>query len=358
MTAPRLALIGAGNMAQRAHIRTYSALAREGLCRIEGILDTRPQLAKMVADAYHIEKVFDNLDEILTDPKIDGIIAILPYRQHIFAVPQLLTKAVPIFTEKPIALSVDGGERLAQLGEKHHVKHMVGYHKRSDLAVKHTQSLIQEWLTSGAFGTLKYVRISMPPGDWTFSSLPSLTTDETVSYGEQDTPTDIKEDSLLEYDAFVNYYIHQVNLIRFLLGEPYHVTFVDSLGVLMCGESDHGASVVLEMAPFQMREGWWEHVLIGFERAFIEINLPAPLAEVSGQIRIVTDTSGKVLEECPIFAPVSAMRQQAMTFLEVIQGNIRPPCDAREAIEDLKIARAIFDFREKSKRLESTVVQH
>ena len=46
------------------------------------------------------------------------------------------------------------------------------------------------------------------------------------------------------YNAFVNYYIHQVNAMRFLLGEPYKVTFADKSGVLMAVESTSG-SVVL-----------------------------------------------------------------------------------------------------------------
>jgi predicted dehydrogenase len=184
----------------------------------------------------------------------------------------------------------------------------------------------------------------MPPGDWTFSSLPPLTTAEVAVYNQEDTPNDIPPGFLHEYDGFVNYYIHQVNLIRFLLGEPYHVTFADASRVIMCGQSDSGCSVVLEMAPFRMRQGWWEQALIGFERAFIEIALPAPLAEVSGTVRIVTDTGGQVTDQRPRLAPVSAMRQQAMSFLEVVQGASQPPCDAREAVEDLKIARALFQF--------------
>ena len=36
---------------------------------------------------------------------------------------------------------------------------------------------------------------------------------------------------------------------------------------------------------------------------------------------------------------VHAMRAQAMNFLKAIRGEARPPCDATEALEDLKVAR-------------------
>ena len=36
---------------------------------------------------------------------------------------------------------------------------------------------------------------------------------------------------------------------------------------------------------------------------------------------------------------VGAMRQQASNFLLAIKGEAAPPCEAQEALEDLKIAR-------------------
>jgi len=33
------------------------------------------------------------------------------------------------------------------------------------------------------------------------------------------------------------------------------------------------------------------------------------------------------------------MRQQAMNFVRAIRGEIKPPCEAHEAMEDLKVAR-------------------
>ncbi len=343
MASPRLALIGAGNMAQRAHIRNYAALAREGRCKIVGLLDARPELARRVAHSYDIAHTFGDLPEVLDNPQVDGIVAILPYDQHVVVVPKLLAKGVPVFTEKPLALSVSAGERLVAAGEKYHATHMIGYHKRCDPAVQYARQLVS---TEGSenLGRMRYIRVTMPPGDWVDGSLPAITTSESMTYAEQDRPDDVR--SVAAYDAFVNYYIHQVNLIRFLLGTPYTVRFADRAGTLLCGESSRGISVTLEMEPFRLSHGWWEQVLIGFEHAFIEMKLAAPLAETPGQIRFVTEQASEVREQRPVLPSVSAMRQQAMTFLDVIEGKGVPPCNAREAIEDLKIARAWFQYRD------------
>ena len=344
MKSPRVAFVGAGNMAQRAHLRSYCALARTGACELVGLLERRPRLASWVAEAYGIRHIYASIEDLLADPDIDGIVAVLPYRQHAFVVPQLLSRGIPVFTEKPLALSVESGQRLAELGMQHHTPHMVGYHKRSDPAVHYAREVITRWREAGDAGAMRYVRVTMPPGNWTSGSLPAISTDEAAVYDRLDIPADVPDGAVEAYDGFVNYYIHQVNLIRFLLGEPYRVRFADRTGHLLVGESAGGVTVTLEMAPFELGEGWWESVLIGFDRAFIEIRLPAPLAETPGQIRTVREIAGSVVEEIPQLPPVPAMRQQAATFLEVIQGSRRPPCDAAEAVEDLKIARAFFQL--------------
>ena len=52
-------------------------------------------------------------------------------------------------TEKPLALSVEAGEMLADLADKNKVTHMVGYHKRSDPAMEYAKSIIDQWKEQG-----------------------------------------------------------------------------------------------------------------------------------------------------------------------------------------------------------------
>ena len=40
------------------------------------------------------------------------------------------------------------------------------------------------------------------------------------------------------------------------------------------------------------------------------------------------------------------MRQQAMNFVAAIKGERRPPCEAAEALEDLKVAREYSRLRD------------
>ena len=75
------------------------------------------------------------------------------------------------------------------------------------------------------------------------------------------------------YNAFINYYIHQVNLIRYLLGEDYRVAYADPKGVTFTGISESGVPIVLEMAPYQCPDHWEETYKACFERGWIQVEL-------------------------------------------------------------------------------------
>ena len=159
----------------------------------------------------------------------------------------------------------------------------------------------------------------------------------------------MNQDTYGRYTGFVNYYIHQVNLIRHLLGEPYDVTFADKADVLLVGESKSGVTCTLEMSPYSTSIDWQEHALVCFEHGWIRIELPAPLASNRpGNVEIYRDPAGgkgAPQLERPALPWIGAMRQQAKNFIAAIKGRIPPMTGAEEALEDLKIARKYIRLR-------------
>ena len=77
------------------------------------------------------------------------------------------------------------------------------------------------------------------------------------------------------YIGFVNYYIHQVNLVRHLLGEPYSVTYADPSGVLLVGKSESGVACTIEMTPYRTTLHWQESAFVCFQNGYVKIDLPA-----------------------------------------------------------------------------------
>ncbi|MCC3375386.1 Gfo/Idh/MocA family protein [Cohnella sp. REN36] len=343
----RIGFVGVGGMGQMAHLSNYAALTEQ--CEVVALAEPRSRMARLVADRYGVPEVYEDHRELLARTRLDAIVAPQPFRHHAAIVPDLLRAGIPILTEKPLALTAAAGRELVRIGRESGALHMVGYHKRSDPAMAYAKRTIDAWRSSGDYGSMRYIRVTMPPGDWIAGADRPLGTDEpyppvTLEPG----PERYTERQTALLDSFVNYYIHQVNAIRFFLGEDYRLTFADRAGVLLAGESGGGVTVTLEMAPYATSHEWHEQVLVAFERGFVRVDLPAPLArQHPGAVTVLQDNVavGEAIRYSPVLPNVSAMRQQAINFLAAVRGERPAPCEAAEALEDLAFAESYVDYR-------------
>lgn len=336
----RLGFVGTGFMGQRAHLINYMGLPD---CEIVALAEPRKKMAEEVARRYGIREVYGDHLSLLAHADVDAIVAAQPFSHHIHIMPDILKAGKALLTEKPIAVCPESGSILAELAEKNHSVYMLGYHKRSDPAMEYAKCLIDAWKKSNEFGAMRMVRITMPPGNWMggIGMADMISSDEAYPQIQSESPPACFDEATgKEYVSFVNYYIHQVNAMRFLLGEPYKVVFAEKSGVLMTVESASGIAGVLEMAPYSRTRDWEETLFVGFEKGYIEVVLPAPLAaQQPGVVTVYRDNgNGEPSLTQPVLPQVSAMRNQAMNFLAAIRGEKGVPCGPREAADDLGIA--------------------
>ena len=332
----RIGFVGVGGMGQCAHLRNYVTVPE---CEVVALAELRPKLREAVARKYGVARTYASAADLLAKEKLDGIVASQMFDKHGQIIPPLYQAKVPVFTEKPLAASVEVGEKILTALRASGTWHMVGYHKRSDPATMHAKAEIDRLKASGELGKLKYVRIVMPAGDWIASGFNDLiNTDEQIPPMASDVPFGWGD----PYFNFVNYYIHQVNLLRHLLGESYRVTFADKAGVLLVAESASGVTGTIELSPYNTTIDWQESALVAFEKGFVKLELPAPVAlNRPGRVEFFRDPGNGVIPQTIISQMpwIHAMRQQAMNFVRAIKGEIKPLCDAAEALEDLKVAR-------------------
>lgn len=337
----RIGFVGVGGMGQCAHLRNYATLPE---CKVVAIAEIRPELGAKVGARYGVPKLYPDHQAMLAAEKLDGIVASQPYNRHGVLLPDLYEAGVPVFTEKPLTCSIQAGEKILQALAKSKSPHFVGYHKRSDPATMYAKQEIARLQVTNELGAMKYVRILMPAGDWIASGFNDMiTSQETMPPLEFDAlPEDMGPKTQREYDSFVNYYIHQVNLMRHLLGESYSVSYADPTGTVMTVHSMSGVPGSIEMSPYVTTVAWQEEALIAFERGYIRLTLPAPVASNRpGGVTLYRDpgSGATPLELRPDLPWVHAMRQQAMNFLAAIRGEKTPLCQAPEAFEDLRVAR-------------------
>ncbi|MCC7361308.1 MAG: Gfo/Idh/MocA family oxidoreductase [Anaerolineales bacterium] len=341
MSLVRIGFIGVGSMGQCAHLKHYATLPG---VEVVALAELRPGLRAKVAARYGVPRAYATHTELLAHEQLDGLVAAQPYWQHGSLLPDLYQAGLPLFTEKPLAASLEVGERLVAALRASKSWHMVGYHKRSDLAAECAKAEIVRLQSTGELGRLTYVRLLMPAGDWIANGFSDLITDDSpLPEIASDPPAgDLDAATFDQYSRFVNFYIHQLNLLRFLLGEPYALTYADPSGVLLAGRGVSGAACAIEMTPYTTTLDWQESALICFERGTITLELPAPLAaNRPGRVTFFRDPGPGAQPQTirPHLPWVSAMRQQAANFVAAIRGERRPPCEAAEALEDLRLAR-------------------
>lgn len=341
----RIGFVGVGAMGQMAHLRNYVTISD---CEVVALAEVKEKQGKIVGERYGIPNVYKTHTEMMEREQLDGIVCSQPFSRHGVLLKDLCGYGKPIFTEKPLARCVEVGEEILTYLKAGSVRHMVGYHKRSDPATQWAKNEIDGLKKSGELGKMRYVRIVMPPGDWIANGFTGhINVDEQPALPlDQDRPAgDMDEETFGEYISFVNYYIHQVNLMRHLLGESYQPKYGDKAGVLLVGESDSGVTCQIEMSPFSTTIDWQEEALVCFERGWIKIGLPAPLASNRpGTVEVYKDSGAGAapMKMIPALPWVHAMRAQAENFVSFVKGTGPAPCEAAEALEDLRVAREYF----------------
>ncbi len=337
----RVGFCGVGRMGRCAHLRNYATLPE---CEVVALAELRPELGRRVAARYGVRSVYRDHREMLASEKLDAIVASQQFRVHGRLLPELLAAGIPVFCEKPLASTVEAGEKVAAAARQSGSFLMVGYNKRSDPATVCAKAEIDRLKQTGELGRMKYVRILMPAGDWEAGGFFDLVrTDEAVPDVAVDPPAaDMDKATFDDYVHFVNYYIHQVNLTRYLLGEHYEVTHAAPGGILLVGRSSSGVTCAIEMTPYRTTVDWQESALVCFEKGYVRLDLPAPMAlNRPGRVEVLRDPGIGARPETsvPQLPWVHAMRQQAINFLAAVRGERPPTCGADEALEDLKIAR-------------------
>ena len=348
MNPVKIVFVGVGNMGQMAHLRNYTVLPD---CQVVAIVEGREQLARTVARRYGIDNIFPSIEAFKSARiEFDAFVSAQPYQNQKNIMPELYAFGKPVLSEKPIALGIETGRELARLAREHQVTHVIGYHKRSDPAMEFGKALSDEWQANGRFGSLRYVRATMPAGDWVANGFDGLiTSQESYPAVEMETDVTYYADSQFnrEYNDFVNYYIHQINTLRLLLGEDYHITYAEKSRILLVAESISHKPAVIELSPWYNTLDWQETYLLAFAKGWIRIELPAPLTiNQPGRVTVYEDNGEHPTPKqwSPTLPHIDAMKNQATNFIKLIRGEKAAQCTAEEAVKDLENAREFIDI--------------
>lgn len=122
----KIAVIGIGNIAQKAYLPVFSAMRNQ----VEWYLVTgNKETLDSVGSQYGFKKRYQTLDE-LGDIHLDAAFIHNATVAHYETVKRLLNKGVPVYVDKPISDQFSQTEELLALAEENHVQLTAGFNRR------------------------------------------------------------------------------------------------------------------------------------------------------------------------------------------------------------------------------------
>jgi predicted dehydrogenase len=137
----RVAVIGAGRWAERAHIPGWQ---RDERVEVAAVVDVNPALVKETADRFGIARAVSDYRDVLDDPTIDVVDVTTGNDTHFEISWASLEAGKHVLCEKPVHHDARETSRAAALAEAKGLKTKLGFTFRYAPAIQYAKDLIDE----------------------------------------------------------------------------------------------------------------------------------------------------------------------------------------------------------------------
>jgi predicted dehydrogenase len=282
------------------------------------VCDLTPQGRATAAAIAPEAHVVAEIDALMDDPSIGGVVIATPAETHYPLVQQALLAGKDVFVEKPLALTYEHGLRLLELAEQHGRILMVGHVLEYHPAIVRLQELIH----AGALGKLQYIYSNR-------LSLGKIRREENILW------------SFAPHDVAV--------IVRLMGAMPFQV--------VACGGSYVQPNIAdVTVTNLLFDNGVRAHIYVSWLHPFKEQRLVvvgsrkmASFDDVAKQL-VLYDQRVDVKEGEPIpvkgdgevvaFAPDEPLRLECQAFLQAMDTRQPPITDGASGLRVLKILQA------------------
>ena len=157
----RVGLLGAGFIG-RIHALN---LSRDKRVDLVGVADVVPQAAQRLAGEVGT-KALPSLDALL-DSRVEAVYVATPNTMHVEPVLQALRAGVHVFSEKPMATSLEGAWRIREAVRRSKCVYQLGFNRRFSHVYAFAQRLIQDGRITPYAAQMKHNRGELRQPPWT-----------------------------------------------------------------------------------------------------------------------------------------------------------------------------------------------
>ena len=151
MEKVRVAIIGAGWIAQVAHIPVWKKLENVELVAVCDTVKTR---AKAVAEKYKIPQVFTRDEDLLKRDDIDAVDICVPTHMHERLTLDALSAGKHVLVEKPMSRTVEEGEKMVRASRQYKRQLMVAMNVR----FRYDAANLKSFIEGGELGEVFYAK--------------------------------------------------------------------------------------------------------------------------------------------------------------------------------------------------------
>ncbi|MET0205072.1 MAG: Gfo/Idh/MocA family oxidoreductase [Casimicrobiaceae bacterium] len=144
MSKTRIAVAGAGYIGQ-AHIEVAH---KSPTCALSAVVDPAPAAQATAAKAG--VPLYRTLDELIAKDRPDGVILATPNQLHVEHASLCIDAGLAMMLEKPIASTVEEGERLVTMAEAANARLLIGHHRAHSPIMAKAKEVVDR----GALGKL------------------------------------------------------------------------------------------------------------------------------------------------------------------------------------------------------------
>jgi len=152
----RLAIAGCGEHSRTSHAAPLAryAAAHPNEIELVAACDLNLDRAVEFCRSFGFVRPYKDLDQMLSDQKLDACVAIMPIEKIVEVGIKLLERRLPCVIEKPLGTSLTEIEKLAQAARDTQTPHMISVNRRFMPYLNQARSFMRE------HGPLRYVRAS------------------------------------------------------------------------------------------------------------------------------------------------------------------------------------------------------
>ncbi|MDL2398715.1 Gfo/Idh/MocA family protein [Rhizobium mayense] len=137
----RVGVLGCGPIAQFAHLESCVKARNADLY---AICDAAPDLLARMGATYEPQKMFGDYDAMLADPELEAVIVATSDAFHVQMSVKALEAGKHVLCEKPIGVSVEEGQQLADAVKGSGKILQVGHMKRFDPALQAARDFVRD----------------------------------------------------------------------------------------------------------------------------------------------------------------------------------------------------------------------